>query len=127
MKFFKVCLLVLVFGLSVFALTGCSANISQKTADKINEAAENNEHLTLDDVKKKLGDPTIEIVGTYTWIAGIDAEEYKELLEISLDFIGHTEEERKEAAEKLNKKAIIVTVLNGKATHATFVEKYEKE
>lgn len=67
----------------VFSLAGCGVN--QKYADKIDEAAKNGEHLTFEEVTKKLGDDYHVVVGgedkllgtgfsgTVVWYDGCDS------------------------------------------------------
>ena len=47
--------------LSLFLLVACS-NVSAKYADKINKAAKDGEAITLDQVRKDLGDDRVEII-----------------------------------------------------------------
>lgn len=99
----------------VFSLASCG--VSQGLADKINTAAENGEHMTYEQVSKKLGDPTIEVgggsantyTGVLTWVSGCDTLE-----EI---------EAKWEDGKKV--KAIVVTFTLGKAVGAIYHEDYK--
>ena len=110
-------LFVLVF--AMIAFVGC-AGVNQSYADKVNEAAEANEHLTYEDVVKDLGEPTIKaskggeilgVSGIDTWAKGCDTAE-----ELAAKI---------EAGEAVD--TIVVTFLNGKATLAVFTEGKAKE
>lgn len=80
-KFFKILALTLVLCLTV-AFAACG--VSQSAADKINEAAKAEEHMTYEEVVNKYGEPTYKIGldlgdlgvnGTYVWVNGCDTKE----------------------------------------------------
>ena len=91
------------------AFAGCS-NISQSYADKVNKAAEKDEHYTLEEVRDALGDEAVEILflnsGVVVAVKGCS----------SLDEI----EDRIDDGKAV--KGIIVTVVAGKATGAKYTE-----
>ena len=69
---------VLVLTLSVVALVACGS-VSQKYADKVNDAAKSKKYLTYAEVEKALGDPTVNasgsgfgvgVTGACTWYKG---------------------------------------------------------
>lgn len=101
--------------LMVFGLASCG--VSASVADKINEAAKNDEHWTYSEVCKKLGDPTASVgagsassyTGAVTWVAGCD----------DWDDVEDKWEDGKTV------KAIVVTFLVGKATSAVYHEDYK--
>lgn len=78
-KLFKKVLAVLGTFLFVFAVASCDLNISEKTADKINEAYEDGDPWDYDKVCKKLGDPDeeMELYGmkVCVWYKGYDSSE----------------------------------------------------
>lgn len=115
-KLSKILLLVVCF-VSLITLVSCG--ISQSYADKINAAAESGEHITFDEIEKKLGDPTIDVRilgnGLCTWVSGVSKDKFAELLK----------EDSETISKKLNgKDSIVITFLNGKATNAVY-SKYE--
>lgn len=106
-KFAKVMALMLVVVMSLALLASCG--VSEKTADKINQAAKDGEHMSVADVKKTCGgDPTIDISvagnGLLVWVNGCKTKE---------------DVQKKVEAEK-EVKALYVTVLGGKATAAVY-------
>ena len=92
---------------SVFALASCS-NITESYAEKINEAAKNDEHYTYDEVVEDLGDNAIEIaaLGTGLVIAVKGCETVEEI------------EEKLDAGEEV--KGITVVIVNNKAISAEY-------
>ncbi len=107
--------LVLVAVLMVLALASCS-NITASYADKINAAAEADEHYTYEQVVKALGgedaiiDLTAELLGYRVGgIIAVEGSNDQEALEEKLD-----------AGEKIP--GIIVTIADGKATMAVYRE-----
>lgn len=91
------------------ALASCS-KVSEAYADKINKAADNKEHYTLEQVKEDLGDEAVEvaILGTGFIVAVKGCT--------SLDEIEDLIDEGKDV------KGIIITFLAGKATGAKYKE-----
>ena len=100
---------ILVALVLVVSLTSCS-KVSQKYADKVNEAAEAGECYTLAQVKEDLGDEAIEIIvpviNTGVVIAVKGCESYDEI-EAKLD-------EGKET------KGIIIVIAGGEAKSAEY-------
>ena len=94
---------------SMFALTSCS-NVSEAYAEKINKAAEDGEHYTLEKVKEDLGDEAVDIIiaGTGVVIAVKGCTSLDEL------------EDKLDNGEKLE--GIVITFGFGKATGATYRE-----
>ena len=92
---------------SIFALASCS-NISESYADKINKAAEKDEHYSYEQVLKDLGENAIEISllqnGVIVAVQGCDDVE---------DIIAKID-----AGEDV--KGIVVTMVLGKATGAVY-------
>ena len=105
-SFSLVCVLLLG---CVFAFSSCS-KVTESYADKINKAAENGEHFTVEDVRKDLGDEAVEILilnsGVIVAVKGC----------ATLDEI----EDKIDNDETV--KGIVITVLAGKATAATYKE-----
>ena len=92
--------------LSAFMLAGCG--VSQNLADKINSAAatkDTKDDYTLDQLKKKLGEPTVSILTAKTWVAG--AKDLEDAL-------------NKNEAGKEQKALTVVFNLDGKAISATY-------
>ena len=100
--------LVLAFTL---ALVGCGDKIDQKAADKINDAAQNGEPMTLYELRDKYGEPAIEIqvngTGYVVWLSCGNTEQLKIATENN---------------EKVS--ALTVTFSNYNATKATFTDNY---
>ncbi len=88
----------------VLVLVSCS-HVSQSYADKINKAAEKDEHYTLADVREDLGDDIV--VDTPLLVIAVKDVESLEDLKAKLD-------EGKEV------KGITVTFVLSKATHAEY-------
>ncbi len=108
--------LTLVLCASIFV--GCS-KVSQSYADKINEAAEKDEHVTYEQVMKDLGDGAIDVTvellgqrsGAITAVKGCKtAEEAQAKIESG------------DAYEY-----IVITIVNGKATAAEYEKVEAKE
>lgn len=113
MKTLKLFSSIFTMFLALVLLVGC--NISQSYADKINKAAEKDEHIEYSEVIKKLGednivDLTAEVLGFRVGVViGVKGLDDKEALE-----------EKIEAGEKVE--GIIVTIANGKAMSAKYGE-----
>ena len=113
MKTLKLFSSIFAMFLALVLLVGC--NISQSYADKINKAAEKDEHIEYSEVIKKLGeenviDITAEVLGYRVGVViGVKGLDDKEALE-----------EKIEAGEKVE--GIIVTIANGKAMSAKYGE-----
>ncbi len=93
------------FGL--FVLVSCS-NVSQSYADKINKAAKDGEAITLDQVRKDLGDDRAEIVVLNSGVI-ISVKGCKSIEDIK------TKIDNNEDVE-----GIVVTILASKATAAEY-------
>ncbi|MBQ8690028.1 MAG: hypothetical protein IJ515_06690 [Clostridia bacterium] len=96
---------------SVFALASCS-NITESYAEKINEAAKNDEHYTYDEVMEDLGDNAIDITvtvlnSTNGAVIAVKGCETTEEIEEKLD-----------AGEEV--KGITVVIVNNKAISAEY-------
>ena len=108
----KIVSLALVFMLVLgctFALASCN-NVSESYAEKVNKAAENGEHYTLETIRKDLGDEAVEIIAFNTGV--IVAVKGCE----SLDDI------KTKINDGETVKGILITVLAGKATGAKYQE-----
>jgi hypothetical protein len=105
----KVLSLMLVAVMMVCALASCG-NISESYAEKINKAADNDEHYSYDQVVEDFGDNAIEIAvfGTGVVIAVKGCE--------SVDDI----EEKLDNGETV--KGVVVTMVANKAVSATYKE-----
>ncbi len=91
----------------VLVLVSCS-HVSQSYADKINKAADNNEHYTLAQVKDDLGDEAVDLTALNTgWIIAVKGCKSVEDIKAKLD-------EGKEV------KGIIVTITLSKAVRADY-------
>ncbi len=114
-KILKLSMMSLVALVALFTLVGC-AGINQNFADEINEKASAKENYTYEQLKEKLGTPTvdvsasfgglIDVTGVVTWAKGYD----------SLDAMNKAVEEGKTV------KTLVVTFLNGRATAAEYNE-----
>lgn len=112
MKALKKFLLVFVAVFSLFAFVSCG--ISEGYADKINKAAENDDHITYSEVIKKLDEPQINTIisiadnhnGAGTWIKGCDS----------------LEEAKEKYDEGKTVYMLVITFMNNKATSATWSE-----
>lgn len=112
-KFAKITALMLVIIMSVALLASCG--ISQKTADKINQAAKDGEAMSVEDVKKTCGgDPTYDLrvlgTGFLVWVSGCKT----------------AEDVQKQLDAGKTPKALYVSVVAGKATGAVFQD-YDKD
>lgn len=95
--------------LSLAFLTACSG-ISQNYADKINAAAEEEEYISLDDARDKLGDDRVEILVLNSGvIIGVKDVDNLDELEDKID-------------EGESIKGIVITVLAGDCTSASYRE-----
>lgn len=112
-KFTKVFAVMLVCMLAVSLLCACGVN--QKAADKINQAAKDGKHMTFEELKKSYGDPTVNgagggsligATGVVVWVNGCKT----------------LEEAQKKLDEGKKLEALTVTLLNGKATAASYGE-----
>lgn len=104
---------VLIIG-CVLALASCG-KISESYAKKINKAAEADEHYTYDQVKEDLGDNAVDITilksGVIIAVKGCE----------TLDEIEDKLDDGKTV------KGIVITVVAGKATSATYKEITEED
>lgn len=81
----KKILMALVLVFSLVALCSCS-KVSQKYADKVNDAAEGKEHYTLEQVKEDLGDEVIDMTAFGTgFIFAVKGVETQEDLEKKIE------------------------------------------
>ena len=106
-KFVKVMALMLVVVMSVALLASCG--VSEKTAEKINQAAKDGEAMTVEEVKKLCGgDPTVGVdivlAGEMIWISGCK----------------NLEDAQKKYEDGKTLKALFVTFVLGKATFADY-------
>ncbi len=93
----------------MLSLVACS-NVSQSYADKVNKAAEKDEHYTVDKIRKDLGDNAVEILILDTGvIIAVDGCDSLEDIQTKLD-------------EGKTVKGIVITMLAGKATAAKYKE-----
>ena len=108
-KTIKIIAVAMVAVMLCMALVSCS-NISESYANKINKAADNDKHYTLEEVRKDLGDDAVEVIvlgtGAVIAVKGCD----------SLDDIEDQIEDGKTV------RGIIVTFVAGKATKAKYSE-----
>ena len=107
MKLLKKLLVSLIAVIGLVALVGCS-NVTQAYADKIDEAAANGEHYTVEQIRKDLGDECIELLilnnGVIVAAKGITSkEELEEKIDNDEDI-----------------KGIVITILGGKALDAEY-------
>ncbi len=108
-KIMKLLCLVMAMVCLCSALAGCS-NISESYADKVNKAAESDEHYTYTQVLEDLGEDAIDITVLKTGvIIAVKGCQSKEDLQKQLD-------------EGKTVKGIVVTMLGGKAMSATYKE-----
>lgn len=110
-KVFKLSMIMVVALFSLFALTSCGG-VSQGMADKINDAAKNDENYTYTDLIDKLGKPVIDLTievlnsrsGLVTWAKGYDNyDDYEAALKDGKDV-----------------EILIVSILDNKARTAEF-------
>ena len=99
--------------LMVFSLAGCGVN--QKAADKINEAAEVKEYITIAELVEDYGDPTwkldLMLVGLYVWAN--DCETPEDI------------EAKWNAGEPVG--ALLVSVVGNNAVSATYDKDWTRE
>ncbi len=114
-KIARITALMLVVVLSLALLASCG--ISEKTAEKVNQAVKDGEAMSVADLKKLCGgDPTydLRVVGTGTgflvWVSGCKTPE----------------DVQKKLDDGKTPKALYVMVLGGKATTAVFQD-YDKD
>ena len=112
-KTFRTMLLALVLAVCL-AFTGCG--ISQSTVDKINNAAKEGEPMTIEQVKKKLGDDYLE--GTLALGTGVM---------IYVKGCDDWEDVQENLNEGKRMKAVIVTCVGGNAVSAVFKDEYKGE
>lgn len=114
-KTIRIVSLMLVMVLLCGAMFSCS-KVSESYADKINEAADEGEHLTYDEVKEALGDNIVAdatVLGTGLVIAVKGCEDWDEV-EDKLD-------------DGKTVKGIYVTFAGGKAMSAEYKEVSEDD
>lgn len=109
-KFAKVAALMLLVIMSVALLASCG--VSEKSAEKVNNAAKDKKFMSIEECKKAFGDPTLDLTatilghtgGALVWINGCkNADDVKAKLD---------------AGKEL--KALTVTIADGVATSATY-------
>lgn len=91
------------------ALASCS-NISESYAEKVNKAADKDEHYTLKEVKEDLGDEAVELTLLDTGVV------------IAVKGCNSVDDIKEQLDEGKTVKGIIVTILAGKATAAKYTE-----
>ena len=97
----------------VITLASCS-NATQSYADKINSAAEKSEYVTYEDAKDALGDELIDLTvttfgstgGIIAAVKGFNKDNYEQKLD--------------EASDETKFDLIVIVVVNGKCTNASF-------
>lgn len=113
-KTFKTMLLAMILAVCL-AFTGCG--ISQSTVDKINKASKEGEPMTIEQIKRKLGDDYLDGTlfpggtGVMIFVEGCDDWE---------DVYDNLNEGK-------SMKAVIVTCAGGKAVGAVFKDEYKGE
>ena len=99
-----------------FLLLASCSNVSQSYADKVNKAAENKEYITLTQAKEDLGDECFSVIvansGVIYAVKGYKNTMTNEELSAKFD----------EADENTKFQTIIIAVLLGNCTKATYVE-----
>ena len=108
---------VLMLG-AMLALASCS-NISEKYAEKINAAAEADEHYTYADVKEDLGEDVVDITVT---VMGSTSG-----VLIAVEGVSSLDELEDKLDNGETVKGIVVTILNSKATKAVYKEITESD
>ena len=93
--------------LSLVLLVACS-NVNQKYADKINNAAKDGEPITLEQVRKDLGDDRAEIIILNSGVI------------ISVKGCKSVDDIKKKIDEGKDVEGIIITIALGKATAADY-------
>ncbi len=113
-KFLSLALAVVLLVATMFTFVSCGA-ISESYANKINKAAEKDEHYTYDKVVEDLGENAVEIafLGTGVVIAVKGCESVKDI------------QEKIDNGETV--KGIVVTMLANKAMSATYKEITEED
>ena len=105
--------LLLVITMAVFMFASCG-KISQSYADKINKAADKDEHMKYADVKEDLGDDvadlTITVMGSTNGVL------------IAVKGCDSWDDIEDKIDEGKTVKGLYVTILNGKATKAEYRE-----
>lgn len=96
-----------VAALGLFLLVACS-NVSTKYADKINSAAKDGEAITLDQVRKDLGDDRVEIIALNTGVI------------ISVKGCKTLDDLQKKLDNGEDVEGIVITILASKATAAEY-------
>ena len=119
MKLFKRLSLLAVVVAFVLTLASCG-KISQKYADKINEAAENGAPLTFTEVKEDLGDEAV-------WIGSGEQIGAASGVIIAVKGCSTVEDIEAKLDEGKTVKGIIVGVLFNKATSAKYTEITEED
>lgn len=119
MKLVKKMSLFAVLFVFVLTLASCS-KVSQKYADKINEAADAGEPLTFTEVKEDLGDEAI-------WIGTGEQISLASGVIIAVKGCESVEEIEAQIDEGKTVKGLIVTVLANKATGAKYTEITEED
>lgn len=112
-KTVKVVALMLVVVLSLALLASCG--VSEKTAEKINQAAKDGKAMTPDEVKKLCGgDPTfgvdVLVAGEMIWVSGCK----------------NADDVQKKLDDGKSLKALYVTFVLGKATSAVYKDYTKK-
>ena len=112
MKLIKKFSLVTLLLVAVLSLASC-ANL-EKYADKINKAAEKNEHITYSEVMDKLGDDAIDY--TVTVLGSTNG------IVIKVKGCANWDEVKAKLDDGKTVKGIVVTIFNSKATAAEYRE-----
>ncbi len=112
LKFTSIALVAL---FALFTLVGCS-KINEDFAAEINEKAEAKENYTYEQLKEKLGDPTVDVSGSLGDLLGVTG--------VCTWAAGYETADEMEAALEDGKtvKTLVVTFLNGRATAAEYEE-----
>ncbi len=112
MKLIKKLSLVAMLFVAVLSLASCT-NL-EKYADKINKAAEKDEHITYSEVMDKLGDEVMD--GTVTLLGSTNG------VVIKVKGCANWEEVEAKLDEGKTVKGIVITILNNKAMSAEYRE-----
>lgn len=94
----------------VMTLVGCK--YSKSYADKINKAYEKGEPYTVEQVEKKMGEPTDDSKVIKTWIKGYTEDEFEKLMELSGDEL-KTKEFKVMSVCFINDKAVSAIYVSG--------------
>lgn len=105
--------LLLVITMAVFMFAACG-KISQSYADKINKAAEKDEHMTYSEVKDDLGEDVVDL--TVTIIGSTNGAL------IAVDDCDSWDDIEEKLEEGKTVKGLYVTIVNNKATKAEYRE-----